>query len=160
MAIKPKRADGWWYPYLFVGGMLIVIAVNGVLAYFAVGTWTGLQSDNHYRRGLEYNKYLEAAEKQKALGWTAAVKLGADKVLSVRMTGPDGAALAGLDVLAVFERPTSSGHDFDVELAEKAPGLYTVVVNPPLPGQWDVRIVANSTDGKNFQLVERLNAPE
>ena len=162
MTMNSKRADGWWYPWLFVGGMAIVIIVNGFLVYFALGTWTGLESDNHYRRGLDYNKYLDAAAAQKAMGWktqTTLTKVGGETVLRVRMTDPKGDVLPNLKVHAFFVRPTSEGHDFDTPMKEVEAGVYRHAVVPTLPGQWDVRIVANSDDGKHFQNVERLSTP-
>ncbi|HOT83126.1 MAG TPA: FixH family protein, partial [Candidatus Defluviicoccus seviourii] len=48
------RPPGWWYPWIFVGGMLIVVAVNAVMAIVAVGTFSGLETTDHYRKGLAY----------------------------------------------------------------------------------------------------------
>ena len=46
------RQPGWWYPWIFVGGMLVVIAVNGVLITMAVSTFSGIETEEHYRKGL------------------------------------------------------------------------------------------------------------
>ena len=67
--LKPvarQRADGWWYPWTFVAGMLVVIAVNIALVIYAVGTFPGLETDDAYRKGLAYNKTLAAARAQEA----------------------------------------------------------------------------------------------
>ena len=38
--VRPRRSA--WIPWVFVGGMLLVVAVNGVLIVAAVGTFTGV----------------------------------------------------------------------------------------------------------------------
>ncbi|MCW8952841.1 MAG: FixH family protein, partial [Rhodospirillales bacterium] len=50
-----NRKPGWWYPWIFVGGMTIVVIVNGIMIYFALSTFTGLETRNHYEKGLAYN---------------------------------------------------------------------------------------------------------
>ena len=62
--------DGW-IPMIFVGGFLVIAAVNGVMIWLAVDTFTGIATERHYEKGLAYNQALAAAEVQAALGWTA-----------------------------------------------------------------------------------------
>jgi len=57
-----RRAPGWWYPWTFVGGMLLVIVVNGVMISYALGTFPGLSTEDAYRRGLAYNQTIAAAD--------------------------------------------------------------------------------------------------
>ena len=56
------RPRGWWYPWIFVGAMAVVVVVNGILAWLAVGTWTGIETEDHYRKGLAYNENLAAEQ--------------------------------------------------------------------------------------------------
>ena len=35
-------------PWLFAAGMTFIVAVNGVLVYFALGTWSGLVVERPY----------------------------------------------------------------------------------------------------------------
>ena len=48
---KTKRQDGWWYPYIFVGAFVVIITVNGIMAFFAVDTWTGLEILDSKQKG-------------------------------------------------------------------------------------------------------------
>ena len=50
----------------FFGIMLIA---NGIFVYFAVATFSGGDTSNAYRKGLNYNETLAAAERQAARGW-------------------------------------------------------------------------------------------
>ena len=50
--MRRARADGWWYPWIFVFGMLVVIAVNIVLITSAIDTFPGLDTEDAYQKGL------------------------------------------------------------------------------------------------------------
>src|SRR4051794_15207153 len=64
-------------PWIFVAGMLTVVAVNGALIYFATTTWSGMAINHAYDRGLAYNQVLAAAARQEALGWHVTAQLHA-----------------------------------------------------------------------------------
>lgn len=147
---RRQRPDGWWYPWIFVAAMGVVVVVNGIMVAFALGTWTGLETDGHYEKGLAYNQDLAAARAQAERGWRVTFTLdgvaGVGDVRTARITvafvDHDGKPLADLDVKAVILRPTSEGHDQQLGLAPVGRGVYASAVTFPLPGQWDVRIHA------------------
>jgi nitrogen fixation protein FixH len=74
-----RRPDGWWYPWIFVAGMLVVVVVNAVMITYAIGTFPGLQTEDAYRKGLAYNRTLAAAREQEERGWQATVRFEADR---------------------------------------------------------------------------------
>ena len=160
-----RRADGWWYPWIFVVGMLVVIAANGVLITCAIATFPGLESDDAYREGLAYNTTLAAARAQQERGWQAQVgfapgmkSAGHGGDLTVAFLDRDGQPMRDLDVVAVLIRPTNRGSDVSVELDHRGQGVYGAAVALPLPGQWDARIVAHrGTD--DFQQTRRIFVP-
>jgi nitrogen fixation protein FixH len=163
-----RRPDGWWYPWIFVGGMLLVIAVNMVLVTKAIDTFPGLETEDHYRKGLAYNTNLAAARAQSERGWRAVIAFAADPAaaaegrhqgtLTVRLTDRDGAPLSALTVSAVLTRPTQGGHDFEVPLTGVGEGLYRAALTLPLRGQWEARILAAGGDSR-FQDTHRLLVP-
>jgi nitrogen fixation protein FixH len=136
------RAPGWWIPWLFAGGLGLVVLVNGALVYFAVETFSGLTSDHAYESGLAYDQTLTAERQAAALGWTMDLAIGATGELAVRFVGRDGRALDGLSVSATFVRPTLAGYDFTRTLAGLGEGRYGATVEAPLPGVWDIRLLA------------------
>ncbi|QLH39782.1 MAG: FixH family protein [Defluviicoccus sp.] len=69
-----RRPQGWWYPWTFVVGMLVVVAVNVVLITYAIGTFPGLDTEDAYRKGITYNQTLAAAHEQEARGWQADIQ--------------------------------------------------------------------------------------
>lgn len=163
-----RRADGWWYPWIFVGGMLLVIAVNMVLVREAIDTFPGLETEDAYRKGIDYNTALAAAREQQRRGWQATIAFDADQAaagndrhegrLSVRFVDREGAPLSGLAVSAILSRPTQGGHDFEVPLVDLGEGRYGANLELPLRGQWEARILAARGDAR-FQDTHRLLVP-
>jgi nitrogen fixation protein FixH len=150
---------GRWIPWTFVGFFVVVFAVNGVMIWFAVSSWTGLEADNSYERGLAYNRAIEAAKEQQALGWRADFRFAQTSagrgILELDLNGRDGARLQGARVDALLVRPTQEGHDFELALGEREPGRYLAEVELPLPGQWEVRLAAR-TRGEVYRLSPRI----
>jgi nitrogen fixation protein FixH len=133
-ATQPRRSG--WIPWVFVGGMLLVVAVNGGLIYAAISTFTGVAVSRPYERGRQYNQVLDEAARQAALGWQAQVVLEAD-ALRVDMRDRDGLPLPGrLD--GVLQRPIE-GTTLPLEFAAVGPGVFAAPVRPK-PGQWEARL--------------------
>lgn len=160
------RPPGWWYPRIFIGGMAVVVAVNLVLVYFAVSTFTGLETTDHYRKGLAYNQALAAAAQQAERGWTMALALsaapqpegGRGGELAVDFADRSGQPLADLVVTATLIRPTQAGFDVSAPLVHRGGGRYAAPVTVALPGQWDARILARR-GGEAFQETRRILVP-
>ncbi|TAN62040.1 MAG: hypothetical protein EPN20_11445, partial [Magnetospirillum sp.] len=103
-----ERRPGWWYPYIFVAGFMVVLLVNVTMAYFATSTFSGLSTEHAYEKGLAHNQVLEAARKQEEMGWTVDTNVepeanhGAHVTVSYR--DRDGKPLDGLTVRASLVR--------------------------------------------------------
>lgn len=160
------RPKGWWYPWIFVGGMAVVIVVNIVFITAAVGTFPGLETTDHYRKGLAYNKDLAAEQAQERRGWQMQFQFQPEGAsdsahrgrLAVQFTDAAGGPLAHLDVRADLVRPTRQGYDQALTLSTLGNGRYGGEVALPLPGQWEVRILARDGD-QHFQATRRLLVP-
>lgn len=157
---RPRRS---LIPWIFVGAMAVVVAVNAVMISFAVGSWTGLSVPRPYERGVAYNRVLAAQHRQDALGWRldAAVAPEAEgdrpgaRRIALRAAGPDGAPLVGLRLEARLIRPIEVLPDLPVAFRPAGPGLYVAEVVPARPGQWDLRVDAER-GGDRFHLGQRL----
>ena len=75
-----------WIPWTFVGGFGVVVVANVFLILFALNSWTGLETDQAYQRGLAYNHTLDAATAQAARGWKTT--------LGFEPSGPSSGRLA------------------------------------------------------------------
>src|SRR5690242_7131073 len=93
-------------PWLFVAGFALVIAVNGIMMWFAIGSFSGLYSDHARDRGLNYNQVMAEQRARDALGWTIETSWQADShrlVLAVK--DAKGRALGGAAAAVELIRP-------------------------------------------------------
>lgn len=161
-----RRRPGWWYPWIFVGGFAVVMAVNFTMAYFAVHTFSGLSTEQAYEKGLAYNNVLAMAEKQKALGWTVGAEIEPRPAarsthrteVRVSFRDKDGQPVTGLSVDAEFIRPTIAGHDRSIRLEDKGDGRYASLASLDLPGQWEMRVTAQAGTVA-YQFDRRIMVP-
>ncbi len=132
-------------PWVFAAGMTIVIAVNGVLVYFALGTWSGLVVARPYERGVQYNRVLETAMYQEALGWKFDIALVTESDATrivVQAWDSAGEPLRDLNLHATVERPVEKeGHVAEL-FREQQPGRYVATIERLRPGQWQTHVVA------------------
>ncbi|MGI9373457.1 MAG: FixH family protein [Hyphomicrobiales bacterium] len=136
----------------------VIIAVNLVLAYFAVGTWTGLVVGNSYVASQHFNEELAEGRRMKKLGWRGSLNHDV-KGITFRLQGKNGEALAGLSVQAMLKRPTHEQEDTSIQLVETAPGSY-VAAQKLAPGIWDVDVVAVDAQEQSFRNIYRVTVPE
>lgn len=149
----PRRS--LWIPWVFVGGMLVVVAVNGVLVYAALTTFGGVTTPKAYERGRLYNEVLAEAVRQEALGWRITAQLH-EGVLRVNAADRDGAPLAG-ELSGALLRPLD-GERLPLDFAAAAPGVWIAAAPALRPGQWEVRLrLARGADRSDATI--RVIAP-
>jgi len=156
-----KRA-GRAIPWLFAGFFGVVILANAIMVYFALSSFTGLQAENHYLRGLAYNRVLEAERAQEALGWNVAVTFESTGPrrgrIVARVLDAAGAPLVDAEVVAHLVRPAESGHDMNVTLAAGRGGVHAADVELPLPGLWEIQTqIVHRSDV--YRTAQRISAP-
>jgi len=159
--VERKPIDRW-LPWFFVLFFVVVFSVNGVMVYFAASSWTGIETKQSYIKGRDYNETLAKVERQKAQGWDGGLAVRTEEGHRVRLeltlTDPGKSSIAGAEVTARFVRPTHEGYDREFRLDDYGRGHYTGVLEMPLPGQWDVRVVARHPSGE-FHLTRRIMVP-
>ncbi len=164
-----QRPDGWWYPYIFVAFFAVVVAVNGVMIYFAISTFNGLRATDHFRKGLAYDDAIAMQKAQEERGWTLAVTTTAQDpqptaeggtvypaTVRLRFTDRAGDPVTGLTLRARAVRPTQVGHDFTLTFNSLGEGLYGTVADFPLPGAWDLMIGAQRQGEMVYRHEERV----
>lgn len=146
----PMPTRGSWIPWLFVAFFVLVVAVNGTMIWLAMSSWTGLAANQAYDKGLQYNRNLEAAHRQAALGWqprlTARLVTDATVEAELQVTDARGQLLLGAAVVAEFERPTSEGADFRVVLSPASLGAYRASFELPMIGAWNAHVTIRRGD--------------
>lgn len=161
---SPARPPRSWIPWAFVGFFVAVFAANGAMVYLAFSSWTGISTEDAYRRGITYNQVLADAEAHKALGWRLDISFVPEGRLRGRLRASlvdrAGAPLVDAAVTARLVRPTHEGYDQTIALAQAAGAdRYEAEVAFPLPGQWEVRARARK-NGKDVIAVSRLEVPQ
>ena len=154
-----RRRSLTWGPWVFFAMFAVVIVANGALVFFAAGSWTGLETEDAYDKGVSYNETLAAAREQAALDWQVGITLapGDDGRVRLEATFRDrnGRPPRLTAVTARLIRPTHSGHDLVLPLTKLENGRYGTETMFPLPGQWDVRIRAEHAGG-SYQATRRV----
>lgn len=108
MTSKTTRFTGKHMALVFIGGFGVVIAVNLVMASFAVGSFHGTVVDNSYVASQNYNGWIHKAEASKALGWQAVPYRRADgRVVLETLAVPAGAAITAKAERPLGERETT-----------------------------------------------------
>lgn len=149
----PRR--GRWIPWIFVGGMLTVVAVNAVMVTAALTTFTGVTVGRAYERGRAYNEVLREAARQDALGWRAELSLS-DQMLRVTVLDREGRPVAGrLDGALV--RPVE-GAAQPLDFAALAPGSWIAAIAGH-PGQWEARLTLTGAEERRLDIRQRFVLP-
>jgi nitrogen fixation protein FixH len=130
-----KPFTGRHMTMLLVGGFGIVIAVNFYMASHAISGFGGVVVPNSYVASQEFNGWLEEAEKQDALGWSAKITRADDGALAVQTEGaPDTA-----QVSAMIRRPLGVPEMADIAFSNAGAKRY-VSAEPIAQGRWIVRL--------------------
>ena len=147
---------------IIIGGFSIVLAANSALVYFALSSWTGLETEQHFVKGLAYNDDLQAARRQQDLGWKMQLKTtfvdSKTGDIGITFLDREGGPMNDLTVKVFAVRPTHTGYDREFVAALKADGAYHAAFTLPLQGMWDLRVVARRGE-VDFQRVERIVTP-
>ena len=136
---------------IIVSGFAIIIAVNLVMATLAVRGFGGVIVENSYVASQEFNDWLDAAEEQKALGWSVEMTRSENGHLLIDTTSvPDGVI-----VFAVARRPLGQPESKSLGFIEATPGNH-VSLEPLDSGRWIVRLKVASPDGETWSIEEHL----
>ena len=135
MASKSGTFTGKHMAAVFVAGFGVVIAVNLVMASFAVGSFHGTVVDNSYAASQNYNGWIAKAEASKALGWQVMPQRRADgRVVLETLAVPEGSA-----VTAEAERPLGQRETLALTFVPQGQGRW--LSNEALAsGRWQVRM--------------------
>jgi nitrogen fixation protein FixH len=144
---------------IIVGFFAVVMSVNFLMAYLAIHTFSGMQTENPYETGLAFNRAIADAEAQDARGWSVAVTVDrtATGVVTLKASLLDAAKapLSGYGVNAVLRSPIDAKRDHPVLLTDDGKGAYhgdTIAE----AGQWDLEIIASLKEKPLFRSINRV----
>jgi nitrogen fixation protein FixH len=145
-----------YIPWLFVGGFALVVAVNAVMVWFAVGSFAGLYTQKPRDRGLQYNKVLAEQQRRDALGWRVEARwLPDSRRLEIDVFDAAGQPLAPTRLSAELVRPVEKRAPVGVAMAANDIGRFAGSVELPERGNWDLDIVVER-GGDRYRLTRRM----
>jgi nitrogen fixation protein FixH len=140
------RFTGRHMTAIMIAFFSVVIAVNLLMASMAGATFGGVVVENSYVASQHFNRWLDEAEAEKALGWTADLTRRHDGRVTLALAGPDQAPEA---VTAVARHPL--GREADQTLAFVAQGGGRFLSTRSLPdGRWRLRLAVRA-DGREWR---------
>ncbi len=129
---------------MFAGAFAVIIGVNLLMAYFAIGTFPGMDVKNSYVASQNFDDERAA---QLALGWTVNV-LYQDHELVVTVVDKAGKPADVAILNAIVGRPTHVRDDQTPQFQQRG-GQFRA----PLTlgeGKWNLRLKATALDGTKF----------
>jgi nitrogen fixation protein FixH len=137
-----KPFTGRHMAIILVTFFAIVIAVNVMMARFAISTFGGVVVENSYVASQKFNGWLNEARAEKALGWKAKVARAANGEVVVTLANASGAPLNGAHLAGRAEHPLGRRPDTALMFHETAPGSFAARLEQ---GRWRVRLTVVAT---------------
>lgn len=132
---NPGTFTGKHMALVFIGGFGVVIAVNLVMAGFAVSSFHGVVVENSYVASQKFNGWMDKAEQSRALGWAVEPQRLADGRIALATTGVP----AGATITAIARRPLGAHETVDLRFVSTATGAW--VSDTPLAGaRWTLHV--------------------
>ena len=137
----------------------VMFAVNGLFLYYALDTFSGIDTKDAYRKGIAYNQTLEEGRRYDRLGWQSKlIAKGAN--LELTLTSEDGTPVRGKKITGKVGRPSTDKFDHPVTFTDKGDGIYVADNVNLAAGGWivsaDVYEAVSPDNTPRFRIKERL----
>lgn len=144
----------------FLGFFLIVFGANFTMSWFAITTFSGVETKDAYVKGRDFNTEIARAEAQKALGWSVAVEtqnLSKNEVfLVLTIKNAEGSPLEAMEIEGLLVRAVHDGIDQKVAFAPLGDGKYAGASQLPLQGKWQLRATVKDPAGRERKIVHDI----
>lgn len=104
---EERKFSGRHFFLIMLGAFGIVIAANGTLAYFALGSFPGVEVANTYVASQQFEAKRRA---QEALGWQSSVAYE-NGTLKLHLRGEDGGAVTPRQLILRIGSATTTRED-------------------------------------------------
>jgi len=142
-----REFKGWHMLAITVSAFAVIFAVNMYMAYSAISTFPGLETEDSYQASQDFDAEKAA---QLALGWTMTPSYDAQTgQVRLDFVGKDGKPVVLKDLKVLIGRPTESRDDKRPAFTQAADGAY-VATDQVAPGKWMLYVVAHAQDGTLF----------
>jgi nitrogen fixation protein FixH len=137
----------------------VVFSVNAWFMTSAISTYSGVVSNEPYRKGLAYNERIAAGERQAELHWETTLDAQRSGEIAFAATGPDGRPITQLVITGTIGRPATQVSDQRMTFREQTPGRYSASVAPLDDGTWLIALEARRDSANNpilYRMRKRL----
>ncbi|MEE4452405.1 FixH family protein [Novosphingobium resinovorum] len=182
MTVQTRRPfNGKHMTAILVAGFGVVLAVNVTMATLASTTFGGIVVENSYVASQDFNRWLDEAAKEKALGWRLAARRGVEGRVVVDLevapsilrqaqderggvnspvTNPAQAELveapaAHTKLTAIARHPL--GRLPDTALTFRREGTHWISTRPLPAGRWTLRFDLE-TEGRQWRTEQEIGA--
>ena len=142
---KGKPMTGFKVLAIAGGAFAVILTANLTLAFNAVSSFPGLETENSYVSSQNFNENLS---QQLSLGWEVAARVEAG-LLVLSFTDEDGNPVDVATLDATLGRATHVRDDQTPDFAYHR-GTFTAPVDLA-PGNWNIRLEATAPDGTPFR---------
>lgn len=141
MKTRPVRTfTGGHFAAIMVAFFGLIVTVNLVMARMAGATFGGVVVDNSYVASQHFNRWLDQAASERAMGWKADMRREADDRLTVDVAGLSDSPGS---LTAVARHPLGRAPDLALRFERLEGGRFLSL--RPLPvGRWRVRVTVQS----------------
>jgi nitrogen fixation protein FixH len=159
MTLAPRKITGRQVAVAVIGFFVVITAIDGWMAYTAVSTFGGGDTQDAYRKGLRYNERIAEARSQDAIGWSDKVSFESNSgLLRLVVSDKDGKPIEGLNVVAKIGRPATNAHDNDIALKSDSPGTYVAWLPALEAGTWFAAFEARKAGADGADVAYRTKA--
>ncbi|PLX37479.1 MAG: nitrogen fixation protein FixH [Hyphomicrobiales bacterium] len=134
---------------------LVVATANGVLMWYAMKSWSGLEVESSYEAGREFPDEIAAARQQETKGWKVGIETERDasSTAQIRVTATDAGdtPINGLSFTGQLTRPINSAQDHQFALEAEGRGVYVASIDGVEPGQWTLIVEAKDGEERVFR---------
>ncbi|GAA0592707.1 FixH family protein [Paenochrobactrum glaciei] len=136
---------------LFFG---VIITVNLTMAYFAIGSWSGLVVKNSYVASQEFNEKAITGKEQAALLWETKLDYKNGE-FTYLLLDKDGQAVDATSATAHFKRPVGDANDTTVTMDRTGTGQFASKVELG-EGAWIVEINSEAGLEDPYRQIRRF----
>ncbi|MHA6266202.1 FixH family protein [uncultured Aliiroseovarius sp.] len=132
---------------IVVSAFAVIIGVNLFMAYSAVGTFPGLETQNSYVASQQFDQQKAA---QEALGWDVAARVdGETLILDIKDQAGEPVEVTSL--YGLLGRATHVKEDQEPAFSQGSNGAYMAQVGLLGEGNWNLRLNVVADNGTTFQ---------
>lgn len=133
-----RSFTGWHMAAILVAFFGVVVAVNLIMARYAIDTFGGTVVDNSYVASQNYNRWLAEADTQAKLGWAPKVSLDPARRVKLIIL-KDEVPIANVAATGVAIHPLGRAASIPLTFTSTSNG--TLLANQDLPiGRWRVQL--------------------